>query len=99
MTTTERVTVSLPAEMIERIDRLEKNRSRFIAMAVAQEIDRRRRVALDRSLAHPHPEVVELADTGLHEWASSLPEGDGELVDMAAGRAVRWVEGRGWIEG
>lgn len=42
MPTTERVTVTLPAEMIEHIDRFEKNRSRFIAKAVEHELARRR---------------------------------------------------------
>lgn len=98
MPTTERVTVTLPAELVESIDRLEKNRSRFIAEAVQHELDRRRREGLRRSLEHPHPEGAELADAGLDEWAASLPEGDEGLVDMAAGKPVRWVEGEGWIE-
>jgi metal-responsive CopG/Arc/MetJ family transcriptional regulator len=34
MATTERVTVTLPAELVESIDRYERNRSRFIAEAV-----------------------------------------------------------------
>lgn len=97
MPTTERVTVTLPAELVQSIDRLEKNRSRFIAEAVEHELDRRRREGLRRSLEHPHPEAAELADAGLDEWAASLPEDDG-LVDMATGKPVRWVEGEGWIE-
>jgi hypothetical protein len=97
MPATERVTVTLPAELVRSIDRLEKNRSRFIAEAVQHELDRRRREGLRRSLEQPHPEAAELADAGLDEWAASLPEDEG-LVDMAAGRPVRWVEGEGWIE-
>jgi hypothetical protein len=97
MPTTERVTVTLPVELIESIDRLEKNRSRFIAQAVAHELLRRRREGLLRSLEHPHPEAAELADAGLDEWAAALPQEEG-LVDMAAGKPVRWVEGEGWIE-
>ena len=39
-----------------------------------------------------------LAETGLAEWGASLPEGDEGLVDEAAGTAVHWVEGTGWVE-
>jgi post-segregation antitoxin (ccd killing protein) len=98
MPTTERVTVTLPAELVQSIDRLEKNRSRFIAEAVERELNRRREEGLRRSLDHPHPEAAELADAGLDEWAASLSEGDEGLVDMSAGRPVRWVEGEGWVE-
>jgi Arc/MetJ-type ribon-helix-helix transcriptional regulator len=97
MPATERVTVTLPAELVRSIDRLEKNRSRFIAEAVQHELDRRRREGLRRSLERPHPEAAELADAGLADWAAALPDDEG-LVDMAAGRPVRWVEGEGWIE-
>ncbi len=98
MPTTERVTVTLPAELIVNIDRLERNRSRFIAQAVEHELARRRHEGLRRSLEHPHPEAAELADAGLDEWAATLPDGDEGLVDLSAGTPVRWVEGQGWIE-
>ncbi len=98
MATTERVTVTLPAELIEGIDRLERNRSRFIATAVEHELVRRRREGLLRSLQSPHPEAAELAEMGLAEWSNSLPAGDDGLVDLSSGKAVRWVEGRGWVE-
>jgi hypothetical protein len=98
MASTERVTVTLPTQLVEDIDRLERNRSRFIAEAVEHEFVRRRREDLLRSLASPHPEAAELADTGLTDWGASLPAGDEDLVDASAGRPVRWVEGRGWVE-
>ena len=98
MATTERVTVTLPAELIQSIDRLEKNRSRFIAGAVEHELARRRHEGLRRSLEHPHPEATELADLGLDEWAASLPADEEGLVDMSSGKPVRWVEGEGWVE-
>ncbi|MFW5925335.1 MAG: hypothetical protein ACOCV4_04160 [Myxococcota bacterium] len=91
--------MTLPAELLERIDRLERNRSRFIKDAVEHELARRRREGLHRSLAHPHPEAPNLADAGLDEWAASLPEGDEGLVDVSAGKRVRWIEGEGWVEG
>jgi hypothetical protein len=98
MATTERVTVTLPTDLVRGIDRFEGNRSRFIAEAVAHELVRRQREGLLRSLANPHPEAAELAETGLAEWGASLPGGDGGLVDDSAGRPVRWVEGQGWVE-
>ena len=96
MGATARVTVTLPFELLEGIDRFESNRSRFIAEAVEHELVSRRREELKRSLANPHPEASELADVGLAAWGTSLPAGDDDLVDVNAGAAVRWVEGRGW---
>ncbi|MBN1611104.1 MAG: hypothetical protein JW940_31015 [Polyangiaceae bacterium] len=98
MSTTERVTVTLPIDLVEGIDRLERNRSRFVTEAVEHELVRRRRAGLLRSLASPHPEAAELAETGLSDWGASLPAGDEGLVDEAAGKPVRWVEGQGWVE-
>jgi hypothetical protein len=98
MATSERVTVTLPVELVEGIDRFERNRSRFIAEAVEHELVRRRRDGLLRSLKNPHSEAAELAETGLAAWGASLPAGDEELVDVAAGKPVRWIEGQGWVE-
>jgi hypothetical protein len=98
MATTERVTVTLPLDLVEGIDRFERNRSRFIAEAVVHELARRRREGLLRSLKRPHPEAAELADTGVAEWGARLPAGDEGLVDEIAGTPVRWVEGQGWVE-
>ncbi len=99
MPTTERVTVTLPRELIESIDHLERNRSRFIAEAVAHELVRRRREGLMASLETPHPEAAELAETGMADWVASLPvEDDESLVDVSAGKPVRWIEGQGWVE-
>jgi hypothetical protein len=95
----ERVTVTLPAEVIEHIDKLEPNRSKFIQEAVWREIRRRRREALGDSLRNPHPETSDLAETGLDQWAKGLPhENISELVDLRAGRAVRWDPKRGWVD-
>ena len=98
MATTERVTVTLPVDVVERIDRLERNRSRFITEAVERELIRRRREGLLRSLEQPHPEAAELAAEGLAEWGAGLPSVGDDLLDESAGKAVRWVEGRGWVE-
>jgi post-segregation antitoxin (ccd killing protein) len=97
MSTTERVTVTLSSELVEGIDRLERNRSRFITEAVQHELARRRREALLRSVQNPHPETGDLVDTGLGHWTADLPEDDG-LVDLAGGTAVRWEDGQGWVK-
>ena len=100
MASVERVTVTLPDDLVRDIDRREKNRSKFVAEAVRRELDRRRRAELRRSLQNPHPEGRELAEQGLEEWSRGLPDEDTEgLVDSSAGKAVRWVPGEGWVEG
>ena len=98
MADTARVTVTLAADLVEDIDRLERNRSRFIAEAVRRELTRRRQAALLRSIRSPHAETVALVDTGLADWVSDLPADEG-LVDVEAGTPVRWVEGKGWKKG
>ena len=97
MGATERVTVTLSAELVEGIDRLERNRSRFIAEAVERELARRRRDALLSSIRNPHPETAGLANIGLGEWTADLPD-DEALVDESAGTAIRWIEGHGWLK-
>ena len=97
MAATERVTVTLPADLIEGIDRFERNRSRFIATAVEHELERRRREGLLRSLGNPHPDTAEVAEAGLSDWGSSLPDDQG-LVDLTEGTPIEWVHGKGWIK-
>ena len=100
MANVDRVTVTLANDLVRDIDRLDKNRSKFIAEAVRNELDRRRREELRRSLHNPHPESTELAGQGLEEWTRGLPEEDTEaLVNSNAGTPVRWVSGEGWVEG
>jgi hypothetical protein len=96
MPSAERVTVTLPANLVEQIDRVERNRSRFIAEAVEHELVRRQRQALLRSIANPHPETTALTGASLADWTGDLPA-DEKLVNDAAGTPVRWVEGTGWI--
>ena len=90
--------MTLAADLVEGIDRIERNRSRFIAEAVQHELIRRRQAALLQSIHNPHADTVALVDTGLADWVSDLPADDG-LVDVAAGTPVRWVEGQGWTKG
>ena len=94
----ERVTVTLPAELVREIDRHERNRSKFVLRSVQSELDRRRRDGLRRSLRKPHVESQALAEAGEREWLAGLPDGDADLVDLAKGQAVRWVPGQGWVE-
>lgn len=100
MTVSARVTITLPAEVVKEIDRLEKNRSKFVLEGVRRELRRRRREALRQSLRSPHPEGEQLTEAGFNDWARSLPEEDaGDLVDVQAGTPVRWTPGRGWVKG
>jgi len=99
MADVERVTVTLPNDLVRDIDRRQKNRSKFVAEAVRHELDRRRRAELRRSLQNPHCESAQLAEQGLEEWARGLPQEDAEsLVDCNAGKPVRWIPGEGWAE-
>ena len=95
----ERVTVTLPDDLVSEIDRREKNRSRFVAEAVRHELERRRRAELRRSLEQPHPEGADLAEAGLEDWTRSLPDEDTSgLIDSRGGKPVRWVPGEGWVK-
>src|SRR6266568_2878994 len=96
MASMERVTVTLPDELVREIDRREKNRSKFVAEAARYELDRRRRAELRRSLQNPHRESAEFAEQGLDEWTRNLPEEDTEaLVDSRAGKPVQMGVRRG----
>ncbi len=44
-----------------------------------------------------HPETAEFADIGVGDWLTDVPE-EHDLVDLSTGTAVRWLEGRGWVE-
>jgi hypothetical protein len=97
MITTSRVTITLPSDLVDEIDRFEKNRSKFVLEGVRREIQRRRREALRQSLHAPHSETVQFADAAFDAWAQSLPA-EGGLVDETGGTAVRWIPGRGWVK-
>jgi len=49
MAAVERITVTLPDDLVKDIDRREKNRSKFVMDAVRHELDRRRPAELIRS--------------------------------------------------
>jgi Arc/MetJ-type ribon-helix-helix transcriptional regulator len=94
----ERVTVTMPAELVAGIDRFERNRSRFIAEAVRHELKRRRRQELLRSLEEPHPDSLSTAELGLENWSQGLPTGDHDLLDPRGGVPVQWSAEQGWQE-
>lgn len=99
MGTMARVTVTLPADLVQEIDRLEKNRSKFVLQGVRREVHRRRREALRRSLRSPHPESAHLSEEGFDTWVDTLPKEDtADLVNLKGGTPVRWVPGRGWAK-
>lgn len=95
MPSTTRVTVALPRRLVERIDRLDGNRGRFIAEAIEHELAARGRAALLQSLARPNLETAFLVETKLVDWLADLPTGE-SLVDPTAGTPVRWTDGQGW---
>jgi len=91
-----RITITLPEELVERIDRMAANRSRFIADAVERELHRRLRAELRRSLDVPHPETLAVAEQGLTAYRDALPSASSDLVEPSAGVRVAWREGEGW---
>ncbi len=94
----ERVTITLPEEMVHEIDGRERNRSRFVQRAVARELERLRQEELRRSLDNPHADSEVVAESGFREWACQAAVGDETLLDASSGKAVRWEMDRGWIE-
>ena len=97
---TERVTITMPHEVVEDIDRRSRNRSKFILDAVRRELERRRREDLRLSLRNPHEESDVVADLGMNDWGAGLPaEATEELLDPEGGRDVRWRSGTGWSTG
>ncbi len=95
----ERVTITLPEEIVRCIERQERNRSKFILQAVKHELERRRMEELRRSLRNPHPESDQAAQAGIAEWMDTLPKGDEDLVDSTIGENIQWIPGEGWVKG
>jgi hypothetical protein len=92
------VTVTLSNALVREIDLLEKNRSKFIAEAVRNELDRRPHGELHRSLDNPHPESPELAEPGLEEWTRDFSRGRCcGTRRQQRWHAIRWVSGVGWV--
>jgi len=92
----ERVTVTLPRELVADIDRRERNRSRFIREAVRRELERRKREAFRSSLSQPHEQSAEVEELGLDEWLGAPGIEADPLLDPDAGVDVRWQPDSGW---
>ena len=93
----ERITITLPGDLIAEIDRWDQNRSRFVVAAVRVEIERRRRQELLRSLEQPHSESEQIAEAGFDDWAAGVADQDASgLVEGAGGTPVRWTPAAGW---
>ena len=92
-----RVTITLPNEILQEIDREEKNRSRYILDAIEREIARRRLAALETSLENPHPESAALESSDVANWIQA-GEADSDLLDVNGGTCVKWTAD-GWVEG
>jgi hypothetical protein len=102
MPISERVTITLPRALVEAIDKVDANRSGFLARAAARELRRRERLALRKALDERpwSEEDQQLTDAGFQAWADALPADDVRaMVDLDAGAPVRWVPGVGWLEG
>jgi hypothetical protein len=98
----DRVTITLPRSLVNAIDRVDNNRSGFLARAARRELKRRERQALREALdARPwSAEDQQLTEGDLQAWSAALPDDDvSAMLDLNAGKAVRWVPGTGWIEG
>jgi hypothetical protein len=94
----ERVTITLPEEVLRDIDRRDRNRSKFILQAVQRELEWRQREQLRLSLSEPHPESMQTAEWGIQQWVLSADERDADLLDQEAGKRVCWEPGQGWTE-
>jgi post-segregation antitoxin (ccd killing protein) len=95
---TDRITVTLPRDLVLELARAVQNRSRFVAEAIRRELDRRRREALRAALENPHPETAELAEVGWAEWAKTADPEDAGLVDPNGGTPIQWSAEKGWVK-
>ncbi len=95
---TARVTITLPEDVVRDIDRVEKNRSRFVLRALRSELERVRQEELRKSLSNPHAESLPLAEAGVADWSRQGPgsKSDAALLDPKGGTPVEWINGKGW---
>jgi hypothetical protein len=101
MAQAERITVTLPPRLVAQIDRVDGNRSGFLARAARRELRRLERKALKLSLDARvfTDEDRELEAAGLADYAASLPAEDCEaMIEPDAFKPIRWVPGTGWVE-
>jgi hypothetical protein len=89
-----RISIDLPDDLLQQMDRLERDRARFLLLAVRNELRRRLALELQKSVDHPHPESRELAGLGLADWGD--PDSGDDLLDPEAGIPVEWLPDLGW---
>ena len=93
----QRITLTLPSEVVTAIDRTTHDRDSFVTDAVRHEIDRRKEAQLRRSLDGPHPETSELAVSPSSNWPAGVPRDEwDDLLTSDLGEEIRWEEGKGW---
>jgi len=74
MATSKRIRITLAADLLAKIDGVDRSRSRFISEAVRHELSQRRRDELLRSLAVPLPETKALQEAALGDWLADVAE-------------------------
>jgi hypothetical protein len=89
-----RISIDLPDDLLQQMDRLERDRARFLLLAVRNELRRRLALELQKSVDHPHPESRELAGLGLADWGD--PDSGDDLLDPEAAIPVEWLPDLGW---
>ena len=94
----ERVTITLPPDLLAAVDRRGGSRSAFVQSALRHELERLEQAEFQKSLSEPHSDSLAVAEAGLGEWAEALPSGDEALLDPEVGVAVHWIPGEGWTE-
>lgn len=93
----QRISVSLPEELVNEIDRSAPDRDSFVAEAVKHELTRRQKDGLQASLEYPHAKTLLVAEAPLCEWPEGVPADEwSDVLDEDSGEEIRWVEGKGW---
>lgn len=93
----QRITLTLPSEVVTAIDRTTHDRDSFVTDAVRHEIDRRREDQLQRSLDRPHPETSMANKSVPRDWPTGVPHDEwDELLTSELGQDICWEEEKGW---
>lgn len=98
MASSERITVTLPSNLLHGIDARSRNRSSYVQKALRHEFERESQLKLKESLDSPHPATGSFEDSEYQAWFNSIPAEDTDFIDREAGVSVRWVAGSGWEE-
>ena len=77
-------------ELVAGIERIKRNLSRFIGEAECDELKRRQRQELVRSLEESHPDSLTTAEMGVENWNQGLPAEDHNLLDPRSAMPLQW---------